>query len=141
MLKNTDKKEILIDFIQEVWNEGNIDRVDEYIAQKYTIHHDPGDPWDHKVLNLAEYKERVRVSRAPFPDQKFDIQELFINDTAVAITWTWTGTHTGDFPGFSATGKTIHMSGATVYYFEGDRITGHWQIVDRLGVYQQLSGH
>ena len=44
----------------------------------------------------------------------------------------------GDLPGFSASGKSIKMSGATVYYFEGDRISGHWQITDRLGVYQQL---
>jgi predicted ester cyclase len=41
-------------------------------------------------------------------------------------------------PGFPATGRSIKMSGATVYYFEGERITGHWQITDRLGVYQQL---
>lgn len=30
------------------------------------------------------------------------------------------------------------MPGATVYYFENDRIAGHWQIVDRLSVFQQL---
>jgi predicted ester cyclase len=45
----------------------------------------------------------------------------------------------GDIPGFPASGKQIKMSGATVYYFEGNRITGHWQITDRLGVFQQLS--
>jgi len=31
------------------------------------------------------------------------------------------------------------MSGLTIYYFDGDRISGHWQIVDRMSVYQQLS--
>ena len=31
------------------------------------------------------------------------------------------------------------MSGATAYGFDAEgRITGHWQITDRLGVYQQL---
>ena len=31
------------------------------------------------------------------------------------------------------------MSGATVYYFDdSERISGHWQIADRLGVFQQL---
>jgi hypothetical protein len=28
--------------------------------------------------------------------------------------------------------------GATVYCFANDRIDGHWQIIDRLGVLQQL---
>ncbi|PLY01441.1 MAG: hypothetical protein C0622_07340 [Desulfuromonas sp.] len=30
------------------------------------------------------------------------------------------------------------VEGATVYYFAGDRITGHWQIADRLSIFQQL---
>ena len=54
------------------------------------------------------------------------------------ITWLWTASHRGDIPGFPATGKNVKMSGATVYYFDGGRLTGHWQITDRLGVYMQL---
>ena len=41
-------------------------------------------------------------------------------------------------PGFPATGKPITMSGMTVYRFEGDKLAGHWQVCDRLGVYGQL---
>ena len=131
-------KAILAQFIREVWSEGNVDASDKYIASKYTIHHDPGDPWDGRELDLAGYKERVTISRAAFPDQVFDIQELFADGDAVVMTWRWSGTHKGDIPGFPATGKTIRMSGATVYYFDGSRLTGHWQTTDRLGVYQQL---
>ena len=140
MSNQIDQKEILTAFIEEVWNAGNADGADKYLAATYTIHHDPGDPWEHKALSLGEYKERVRVSCAPFPDQKFEIQELFDGENAVVMTWFWKGTHAGDFPGFPVTGRVIRMSGATVYYFDGERITGHWQITDRLGVYQQLSG-
>jgi steroid delta-isomerase-like uncharacterized protein len=137
-MSDTRKKEILAAFIQEVWNEGSLAAADKYLAAQYTIHHDPGDPWDQRVLDLEGFKERVRLSRAPFPDQRFEIQELFADGKAVVMTWFWTGNHLGDMPGFPATGRPIQMSGATVYYFEGDRIAGHWQITDRLGVYQQL---
>ena len=137
-MSNTRQKEILAAFIEEVWNEGNLAAADKYIAAPYTIHHDPGDPWDGQTLDFEGFKERVRLSRAPFPDQRFEIQEFLADGNAVAITWFWTGTHLGDMPGFPATGRSIKMSGATVYYFEGERITGHWQITDRLGVYQQL---
>lgn len=139
MSTNTQKKEILTRFIQEVWNAGEIDCSDKYLAPRYTIHHDPGDPWDGKELDLAGYKERVRLSRAPFPDQCFEISELLAEGTAVIMSWFWTGTHKGDMPGFPASNKVITMSGITIYYFnEDDRITGHWQITDRLGVFQQL---
>lgn len=134
------RKEILSRFLKEVWTDGDISAADKYVAESYTIHHDPGDPWDKQQLDLAGYKERVRVSRAPFPDQRFDVQELFADGDAVVVTWLWSATHQGSLPGFPATGKTIRMSGITVYYFSGDRVTGHWQLTDRLGVFRQLSG-
>ncbi len=30
------------------------------------------------------------------------------------------------------------MSGATVYCVDAGRLTGHWQVTDRLGVFMQL---
>jgi len=138
-MSNSNRKQLLSQFIKEVWTDGDISAADKYVAASYTIHHDPGDPWDTKQLDLGAYKERVRISRAPFPDQRFDIQEFFEDGDAVVITWLWTATHQDALPGFPASGKTIRMSGATVYYFSGDRVTGHWQITDRLGVYRQLS--
>ncbi len=132
-------KQRLAQFIRQVWDEGKADAADVYLAETYTIHHDPGDPWDGMVLDLAGFKDRVRRSRAAFPDQHFDIQGLFADGNSIAMSWLWAATHIGDLPGFSASGKTIRMSGATVYTFDGeDRLTGHWQITDRLGVYQQL---
>lgn len=133
------RKRRLADFIRQVWDEGKADAADDYIAETYTIRHDPGDPWEGETLDRAGFKDRVRKSRAAFPDQRFEVQGLFGDDGGVAMTWLWNGTHRGDLPGFPATGRTIRMSGATVYTFDGEeRLTGHWQVTDRLGVYQQL---
>jgi steroid delta-isomerase-like uncharacterized protein len=137
-VNNYNKKNILAQFIQEVWSKGNADAAESYIAESYTIHHDPGDPWHQRSLTRAQFKERVHSSRAPFPDQCFELHQTIADGNAVVATWFWTGTHAGDLPGFPASGKQIKMSGATVYYFANDRINGHWQITDRLGVFQQL---
>ncbi len=133
-----DNKTLLRAFIDEVWNAGRAEAAAHYVAPRYTIHHDPGDPWDGQELDLVGYQERVRISRAPFPDQRFEIQELVAEGDRVVMTWHWTATHRGDLPGFPATGDAIRMSGATVYHIEDGRFTGHWQITDRLGVYAQL---
>ena len=131
-------KELLTQFLAEVWSAGNIEACDNYIAPKYTIHHDPGDPWDKQELDLLQYKERVKLSRAPFPDQHFTVSDMLAEPHKVAVAWLWTATHKGDIPGFPATGNQIKMSGATVYYFEAGRLTGHWQVTNRLGVFMQL---
>jgi steroid delta-isomerase-like uncharacterized protein len=136
---NQRRETILGNFMQEVWSKGDVERCDAYLADTYAIHHDPGDPWDGQSLDIAGFKARVRTSRAPFPDQQFQILEILSDESKVMLTWNWTATHLGDLPNFPATGKSMAMSGATVYYFNGaDRITGHWQVADRLGIYQQL---
>ncbi len=139
MMRSDLRKQRLAAFIQAVWDEGRVDAAADYIAEVYTIHHDPGDPWHGQTLDRAGFKDRIRQSRAAFPDQRFATQGLFADGDSVVMTWLWRGTHAADLPGFTATGQTIHMSGATVYMFDADdRLTGHWQITDRLGVYQQL---
>tara|TARA_R110002072_G_scaffold103017_3_gene226163 strand:+ start:254 stop:373 length:120 start_codon:yes stop_codon:yes gene_type:complete len=35
----------------------------------------------------------------------------------------------------------ITMSGLTIYDFDGDRLSGHWQSCDRLGVGMQFQAH
>ena len=133
------RKQRLARFIHEVWDCGREAAVARYLAPSYTIHHDPGDPWDGRVLDLEGYKARLRASRAPFPDQQFDIQQFYSDGDAVVMTWLWRASHLGDLPGFPATGEIIRMSGATAYLFDGaERLSGHWQITDRLGVFQQL---
>lgn len=139
MIANALHKQCLLAFIDAVWEQGRVDAADDYIAECYTIHHDPGDPWEGLTLDRAGFKNRVRQSRAAFPDQHFAPQALIADRASVVMTWLWRGTHMADLPGFPATGRTIRMSGATVYMFDpDDRLTGHWQITDRLGVYQQL---
>lgn len=133
------RKTLLSRFLQYVWSEGDIDAVDRYIADAYSIRHDPGDRWEGQTLDLAGFKNRLRLSRAPFPDQRFVVQAMIAEGNAIAATWHWMATHLGDFPGFPATGKPLRMSGMTVYDFDAaDRLTGHWQVADRLGIYQQL---
>jgi steroid delta-isomerase-like uncharacterized protein len=136
----SDRKRILADFIRRAWSEGDARAVDDHIADRYTIHHDPGDPWEGRTLSREAFRERLVVSRAAAPDQVFDVVDLVADGDRVAVSWTWRGTHLGDLPGFPASGRPLAMSGLTIYFFEGDRLCGHWQVADRLGVYRQLVG-
>lgn len=130
---------ILISFLKDVWNEGNVETVDQYLSASYTIHHDPGDPWDGKSLSVEEFKDRLVQSRSMAPDQVFRVEKMVGDEADVAIGWTWAGTHLGDIPGIPATGRKITMSGLTIYQFDKNRLSGHWQVADRLSVFQQLS--
>ena len=134
------RKERLAAFIEQVWSEGQIEACDHFIGETYTVRHDPHDPWDGQTLSCSAFKDRVRLSRQPLPDQRFTLVSMLEEGDAIALAWTWQATHTSDIGGFAATGKRLTMSGLTIYDFDAeDRIRGHWQAVDRLGVYQQLT--
>ena len=134
----SDAMAVVAEYLHHVWTDGDVEACDRFLTPKYTIHHDPGDPWDGKTLTLAEFKERVRVSRAPFPDQKFHMEMMLEDPNRVAVAWRWTGTFAADLPPFKATGKPVSMTGITIYYMVNDRIAGHWQVVDRLTLLRQL---
>lgn len=137
---NSERKKLLASFLEQVWSQGGIDASDDFIGESYTVRHDPGDPWDGQTLSRDGFKQRVRLSRGPLPDQRFTLVSMLEDGDAIAIAWTWTASHTGDVAGFAATGARLTMSGLTLYDFDGqNRIRGHWQVVDRLGVYRQLA--
>ncbi|MEK7266054.1 MAG: ester cyclase [Pseudomonadota bacterium] len=125
-------------FFDEVWNRRDLMRLERYIAPVYKIRSDPGDPWDGKSLTRAEFAERLTVSCAPFPDQKFTILDLIVEGERLVVDWRWAGTHLADLPGFPASGKAVKISGLTIYDFENGLLSGHRQQADRLSVLQQL---
>ncbi len=129
---------VLRRFIERVWNSGDATAVDEFLADAYTVHSDPGDPWDGQTLSREGFKARLSTSRAPFPDLRFELGEVVADDHCVAVCWTMRGTQTGPLGGRPPTSLPIRAEGMTIYYFSAGRLTGHRQVVDRLAVAQQL---
>ena len=115
----------------EMWNEGNMDIVDEIIAPEYVIYSDPHDPYENQTLGHATYKKRVLETRSATPDIKFTNEDTIIKGDKVVDRWTMSGTNI-------RTGKKYSVTGMTIYHVVDGKLKGHWQNVDKLGLYQQL---
>jgi steroid delta-isomerase-like uncharacterized protein len=131
MEAGTSSAVIVSELLDRVWNDGEVDAAARYIADGYTIHHDPGDPWEGQQLSVGQYAERVSAYRGFFPDLRFTVHELLAGDDKVIVTWLWQGTTAVDQPGFPPSGTVQTATGATVYYIEDGKITGHWQVIHR----------
>ncbi|MGE0040341.1 MAG: ester cyclase [Vicinamibacterales bacterium] len=134
----TDNARTLRAFMTRVWNEGDLAAADQWLAPAYTIHSDPGDPWEGRTLDRDGFRARLAASRAPFPDLAFEIHDTIADGDRVAISWTLRGTNTGPLGGQPPTGRRVETRGLTVYHFEDGRIAGHTQVVDRVAIAQQL---
>ena len=138
-MNTAEKKAFVAAFLDIVWTRGDVSELGRFLAPRYTIRSDPGDPWDGRTLTREEFAERLTISRAPFPDQVFTPEEMIADEAGVAVAWRWEGTHLADLPGFPASGRKVKTSGLTFYSFEDGKLSGHRQQTDRLGVFQQLA--
>jgi len=129
----------LREFMEEIWNKKNLDKVEQYLHEEYTIHLDPTDPWEGKRLSRAEFIKRMKsASFGPFPDMNFEITSTIEDEHHVAATWILTGTNLGNIGDIPPTNKAIETRGMTIYHFKDDLINGHTQIFDRTTVIKQL---
>ena len=132
------KEFFLREFMGEIWNNQNFDKVGHYVHKEYTIHLDTNDPWEGKILNHTEFKERLKFSFDSFPDMKFEISSVISEENHVAINWVLTGTNLGMIGVYPPTKKSINTKGMTIYHFKDNLINGHTQVFDRINVMKQL---
>lgn len=80
----------------------------------------------------------VRLFRAAFPDQWWQIEDLIAADDRVVARTTMTGTHLGDFFGIPPTGARVSLAGVHILRIADGRIAEHWGSNDDLGLMRQL---
>lgn len=130
---NLEKSRVIF---EEVWNQKSVERIDDLVATDY-IHHDVLSP-DQK--GIEAYKQFVHLYRSAFPDIHFKIEDEIADGDKVVIRWTVTGTHNGDLPGLSRTGRRISVTGITIARLSDGKFVESWNNWDALGMMQQLGG-
>ncbi len=121
-------------FIQEVFNEGRLDRLDELLSPSY-VYRDapPGTPAGPEAI-----RQVVSLFRGAFPDLTVTIEEQIAEGDKVCSRTTTRGTHRGTLFGIPATGKTITMPGLTLVRIADGRVAESWVKNDVLGLMSQL---
>jgi len=66
------------------------------------------------------------------------VEQMVADDDNVAIAYTLTGTHEGDFNGVEPTGKRIEVRGMQIARFEDAKIVERWGSTDELGILRQI---
>jgi len=138
---------IVVRFLEEAWNNGNLDVVDELIAPEYRLHASApplplfgGPPIpEGTVLTPAErIKQSIRLRRAAFPDWRVGVQRLVVQGDTVATLQYGTGSHLGEYLGVPPTGRTATMTSMSLRRIAGGRIVEEWQVIDAAGFLHQL---
>ena len=132
-----DNKVLLRRFVNEVWNGGRLDLIDELVVPDYVSHvvHTP------PIKNREELKRWVADVRTAFPDVQFTIQDLLLDDDKTITRWTSEASHQGEFLGVSGTGKKAVCRGITISRFVEGKIAEEWGEWDALRLKEQIEGN
>ena len=121
-------------FIQEVFNEGRLDALDELLSPSYVLRDaPPGAPPGPQAV-----AEVVRMFRAAFPDLAITIDDLVAEGDKVCARATTRGTHRGPMFGLPPTGKPVTMTGLTMVRIVDGRLVESWVRNDVAGLMRQL---
>jgi steroid delta-isomerase-like uncharacterized protein len=119
--------------IEEVWNQGNLDAVDEIYAADY-VNHDPSGDY----VGPEARKQFVAMYRAAFSGLTFTIDDQIAVEDMVINLWSSTSTHTSEIMGIPATGVTGTITGIGISRFVDGKIVEAWDEWDMLGMLQHL---
>nr|MBC8235897.1 ester cyclase [bacterium] len=112
---------------EEVWNQGNVDVIDEIYAEDFV-----GDYGDNEG-----FKQFIAATFDAIPDVHVTLEDIFAEGDMVATRYTFTGTHQGEFMGIPPTGVKGPMTGVSIARIVDGRIQKVWDDDDFLALMQQ----
>ena len=129
-----ENKAIFRRYIEEVWNQTNLELVDE-IFDRYLSHQPDGSTLERGPEDVKRF---VGEFRTAFPDLHLSIEDQIADGDKVVIRATFRGTHQREFRGMAPAGKEIEVKGVTVFRFSPEgKVVESWDSYDQLSLMRQ----
>jgi predicted ester cyclase len=90
------------------------------------------------AAGAAGVRQQFDAFRAAFPDFRATIHDQIAEGDKVVTRKVFHGTHEGELMGIAPTGRQVEIEVIDIVRVADGRIVEHWNVVDRLGLLQQL---
>jgi steroid delta-isomerase-like uncharacterized protein len=120
--------------LEEIWNQGNLDIIDDIYTPGY-VFHVAGQP---DIQGPDGVRQFVTMYHSAFPDLNYNIEDQIAEGDIVVSRWTCTGTHQGEFMGIPPTGKQGIAGGMIMRHIVDGKSVEEWSVWDALGMMEQL---
>lgn len=113
-----------------VCNRHTFAELEHFVAEDVIVNGEPS--------GRSGYVATLRTLARGFPDYRWTVQQLVINDGWLAVHALGTGTHLGTFMGCRPTGRTVRTEEYGWYRIESSRIVEVRDTIDRFALLAQL---
>jgi steroid delta-isomerase-like uncharacterized protein len=130
----SDPKTVVRRLYDDVVNAGNLDLMDELVADDFVEHEAlPGMPSDREAP-----RKMFEMSRQAFPDFRMQVEDMIQEGDKVVARIRMLGTHEGEFMGVPASGNQIDVAAIDIMQVRGDQIIAHWGVTDIASMMEQM---
>ena len=126
-------KAILHRYFEEWANHGNTAVADELIATNLVLRNPPA-----VIRSLEEYKTGMARFHAAFPDARYTVEDQIAEGDKVVVRWTLRATQSTKYQGHPPNGKTMTVTGISIFRLADGKIQEITVNMDRLGQMEQL---
>ncbi|MEX0657550.1 MAG: ester cyclase [Egibacteraceae bacterium] len=130
-------KQIVLRYIEEVWNKNDPSKFDEFVAPD-AVFHDLVREGSFPPGRAAAQENMRRFQKAFGPDMTMEIHDVIAEGDRVVFRFTSDAVHRGEFQGFPPTYRSGTVNGLVVVRMEDGRIAEGWAELDQMGVARQL---
>ena len=133
-MSQEDNKAVVRRLVEDLFNTGELDVVDEVFADDYVDH--TASPPD--LPGPENVRRSVSEWLDAFPDTVSAAQDVIAEGDGVAARWSTRATHRGEFMGVPPTGGRIDVTWFGIFRLSGGRIVESWDTFNVAEVMQQL---
>lgn len=130
-MSNEDNKALVRRYI-ETWNRGDLEGMAAYWSPDMVHHTRSGSHGFEAVLSI------VSNFMTAFPNLTFEIDDIVADGDRVASRMTARGTHTGEYMGVPATGRSVSCSVFGIARVADGKLVEHWGVTDELHLIEQI---
>lgn len=133
--------ELVLDFIETVWNQRNLSRLGDFMARDLFLH----TIGDRTVTRPDGYQRELLRMIAPFPGCRFEVRDIQTNHAEryaglrIAVMWKMTGRYDGVDQFGPLTGEPIDLLGVSQFLVQGGRIVREVRVYDEIALRAQIN--
>ncbi len=136
-----ENKQLVRRFYDELWNNGNLDVIDQYTAADMIEHE---SEYADQLLSLSSatglegLKQTTEALRQAFPDVRFTVEDQIAEGDKVLTRWQAVATQSGSLGPLPPSGKHVTATGVYIDRIANGKIVEEWEEWDVLGFLMQL---
>jgi steroid delta-isomerase-like uncharacterized protein len=133
-LENADYNRKLILQYHEIWNTGQVEKLNEILAPDFVCHYLTDQEWK----GIAGSKTEIVNWRALFPDWHEEVVDIIIEKDKVVTRYNSTGTHSGTYEGIDSTGTKVMIAEISIYRIKDGKLAEQWCLMDDSALKTQI---